>query len=197
MGNNILIIDNDKDICSVLERNLATEGYRTATAFNGFDGISKLKRDKYDLVILDLKLPDIYGTEVLKEIRSFNKSVAIVVLTGYPTIETAVETLKNHASDYIRKPFEVRHLKSVIQKELLRKSAQEKLGITDISGLGQKIKKLRKINEMSLDDLAAKTQLSKSFLSEVERKKKYPRLSTLQNIAEKLGVNIYFLFSEQ
>jgi DNA-binding NtrC family response regulator len=194
MENRILVVDDDRDVCGVLTRNLRNEGYNASFSNTGYGGIEEVKNGNYDLVFLDLKLPDMDGAEVLKRIRSFNKDIVVVVLTGYPSLDTAIETLKCHASDYILKPFKVSHLKHVIEKELLKKSVKEEFGIMEITDIGPKIKELRKKNKISLDVLAEKTNLSKSFLSEVERKKKFPRLSTLQSIARNLGVNVYLFF---
>lgn len=196
MKNKILIIDDDKDVCKTLTNNLSEEGYRTRFVFNGLDGVAKVKKEEYDLIILDLKLPDIYGTEVLKRIRSFNKEVVIIILTAYPSIETAIETLKNRASDYILKPFDINHLRVVIKRELVKRSTKEELRLTEITDIGRRIKELRKNKELTLDALAERTKLSKSFLSELERQKKFPRLDTLQTIARELGVSVYFFFKE-
>jgi len=196
MKHRILVIDDDKDICKFLKDNLAEEGYKTSYALNGLEGIERVKKEEYDLIILDLRLPDIYGTEVLKEIRSFNKQVVVIILTAYPSINTAIETFKNRVSDYILKPFDINHLRTVIQRELVNKSAKEELRLTEITSVGRRIRELRRNKKLSLDTLARRTKLSKSFLSELERKKKFPRLNTLQTIARDLGVSVYFFFKE-
>lgn len=194
MQNSVLIIDDDRDVCNVLMNILTGEGYQTYSVCSGTEGLEKIKKKKYDLIILDLKLPDISGTEVLRQIRNFDKDVSVIILTGYPEVDTAIAAFKNHAVDYIKKPFKVSNLRAVIQKELRKKSIKQDPGITEIKNVGIKIKSLRKKNEMSLGTLAEKTRLSKSFLSELERKKKFPRLSTLQTIAQELGVNVNLFF---
>ncbi len=196
METKILIIDDDRDVCTVLTRNLSEDGYQVQNAYNGIEGIKKVREGKYNLIILDMKLPDMDGIDVLKEIQNIDEEAAIIVLTGYPAVETAVETLKNKAIDYIVKPYKINHLRAIIQKELLRKSAEKEFGVIELSSIGKRIKRLRKMNDMSLDVLAKKTKLSKSFLSEVERKKKFPRLSTLETIAKNLGVSVSLIFKE-
>ena len=194
--NNILVIDDDKDVCEMLVKNLTYEGYRVETASTGNDGIKEIKRGKYDVVILDLRLPDIPGEEVLKKIKEIDAHVSVIILTAYPSVETAVHTMKNDAIDYIPKPFQVAQLKRLLDKHLLKKATSKEYGIRDIEDVGRRLHTIRKKRHMSLDILAEKTNLSKSFLSEVERRKKFPRLSTLKNIAKELGVDISLIFKE-
>ncbi|MFH1416263.1 MAG: response regulator [Elusimicrobiota bacterium] len=192
----ILIIDDDKDVCKVLKKNLSEEGYDVSAVFSGSDGIDSVSRKRFELLILDMKLPDMHGTKVLEKISEIDPSIAVIVLTGYPDIDSAVKTLKSQAVDYIQKPFKISELKAIVQKELLMVSARKEYGVTQIDNVGKRINQLRKKNEMSLDVLAERTDLSKSFLSEVERKKKFPRLSTLQRIAKELGVSVKLIFKE-
>lgn len=193
--NKILIIDDCTDLCDVLVRNLSEEGYKINSVNTGKEGIEELKRDLYNLIILDLKLPDMFGVEVLKEINSKYPDISVIILTGYPTLETAIETMKNNAFDYIKKPFNIDDLKKSIDMALLKNESKNKHNVTRIMEVGKRIKDIRKQKKMTLDKLAEKTNLSKSFLSEVERMLKYPRLSTLQVIANELEVDINLIFN--
>jgi len=195
-GKKVLVIDDDPDVCRVLGENLSDQGFQPATALSGGAGIEKARQEKYDLVILDLKLPDMAGIEVLRKIRSFDKDVVIVVLTGYPTVETAIETLKGTAADYLLKPFDVNHLISVIHRELAGRKAKSEMDLTEVLDVGERIRKLRRSRGMSLAALAEKSDLSKSYLSELERRKKSPGVDTLLSIARGLGVSVYFFFKE-
>ncbi|MFH1338669.1 MAG: response regulator [Candidatus Omnitrophota bacterium] len=193
----ILVIDDDRDVCEVLLKNLVSFGYDADSAFSGQEGIEKTKQGGYDLIILDLKLPDLYGTEVLKEIRKFNKDVVIIILTAYPSVETAIETLKNNqAADFIYKPFNIDHLRIVIESQLEHRKVKKDLILMGRADIGKEIKQARINKNLSLDMLARKTGLSKSFLSELERGKKYPRLDSLEKIAQALEVNVNFFFRE-
>lgn len=196
LGRKILVIDDDPDVCKVLGENLSDQGFHPSTALSGGDGIERARGEKYDLVILDLKLPDMAGIEVLRKIRSFDKDVVIVVLTGYPTVETAIETLKSSAADYLLKPFDVNHLISVIHRELAGRKAKAEMDLTEVLDVGERIRKLRRSKGMSLAALSEKASLSKSYLSELERRKKSPGVDTLLSIARGLGVSVYFFFKE-
>jgi len=190
----ILIIDDDKDVCDVLSRNLARDSYDVSCAYSGADGITMLKESVYDLVILDLKLPDMAGTEVLSAIREFNKKLSVVILTAYPSVDSAVSSFKSCIADYIKKPFKIDNIREVIRKELIRRQSEMETKITKIPDIGVRMKEMRRQKGWSLDVLAGKAGLSKSFLSEMERGGRCPRLDTLQRISAALGISVYFFF---
>ena len=192
MRKKILIIDDDKDVCQVLAKNLNEEGYDTSYELRGEGGVARVRRFQFDAVILDLKLPDMYGTDVMKKIRRFNQDIPIIILTGYPSLDSAVETIRQRGVDYLRKPFNVSDLRAVVQRAIDYKDYIPDTKLTKLRSIGRKIKEIRKSKKWSLDVLAEKTGLSKSFLSEMERAKRFPRLSTLQKIARVLEVNLQF-----
>src|SRR5213596_3627577 len=100
----ILIIDDDIDMCQLLSRFLQRKGFETDIATNGKKGIIAFKESAFDLVLCDFRLGDKEGTEVLKEIKLINHDVAVIIITGYSDIKTAVEIIKQGAFDYITKP---------------------------------------------------------------------------------------------
>lgn len=192
----ILIIDDDKDVCEVLSKNLTHDGYEAVYAFSGASGIEKTQEGKFDIIILDLKLPDMYGTDVLKQIQNNGQDIPVIILTGYPSLDSAIETFRNNGVDYLRKPFNINELRTTLTKALTAKPRIPKKKLTEIKNVGEKFKELRKSKRMSLDILADKTDLSKSFLSEMERARRFPRLDTLQKIARALDVDVHFFFNQ-
>lgn len=100
----ILIIDDEKNIRRSLDMILTGEKYKVQTAETGKEGIAACKKSGYDLVFLDLLLPDINGIEVLKEIKKVRENIVVVMMSGHGTIENAVESLKFGAYDFIEKP---------------------------------------------------------------------------------------------
>lgn len=114
----ILIIDDEEHMCWALDRAMRQEGYQTEVAYQGRDGLKVIREEAPSLVILDLRLPDMDGLEVLKEAREINPNLPIVMLTAHGTIETAIEAMKNGAVDYITKPFDLEELKLVIKQNL-------------------------------------------------------------------------------
>jgi len=114
----ILVIDDEPDIGWLFSKILSEEGYKVLISLNGEEGISKIKKEKPDLVFLDLKLPGMDGIEILKEIRTFDKDLLIIVLTAYETVKTAVEAMKLGAYDYLSKPVNIERIKTTIKNAI-------------------------------------------------------------------------------
>ena len=120
----ILVIDDEERMCWALERALNHEGYQVVTATRGLQGIELVTEIEPSMVILDLKMPDIDGIEVLKEIKRINTSIQVIMITAHGTIDTAIEAMKIGATDYITKPFKLEEL-NVLIKQALRVSDLE------------------------------------------------------------------------
>lgn len=100
----ILIIDDNNDICVLLEKFLGKQRYKTASAQRGEDGLSLLRKEPYDLVICDFKLPDTDGLDMLRRIKVLSPTTAVIIITGYSDVRIAVQALKYGAYDYVTKP---------------------------------------------------------------------------------------------
>jgi two-component system, NtrC family, response regulator HydG len=100
----ILIIDDNTDICVLLERFLGKQKYKTASAQRGEDGLQLLRKEPFDLVICDFKLPDTDGLEMLRRIKVLSPATAVIIITGYSDVRIAVQALKYGAFDYVTKP---------------------------------------------------------------------------------------------
>jgi len=116
--NTVLIIEDDKAIVDVLKMILEHDGFRIEKAFNGPTGIEKFKETAPDIVLLDIRMPKMDGIEVLQELRKLDKNSIIIMISGHGNIETAVQTTKLGAYDFISKPFDVERLKLTIQNGL-------------------------------------------------------------------------------
>lgn len=110
----ILIIEDDKAIVDVLRMILEHDGYSIFHAFNGQTGIEKFNEIKPNVVLLDIKMPRMDGIEVLQELRKIDQRPVIIMISGHGNIETAVQTTKMGAYDFIAKPFDVERLKLTI-----------------------------------------------------------------------------------
>ena len=102
----ILVIDDEPGIRLGCQRALRSEGYRVDTAADGEEGLQALASSEYDLVLLDMMMPGIGGLEMLERIRELDPNLVCVVITGYATVELAVEAIKRGAYDFIAKPFD-------------------------------------------------------------------------------------------
>jgi two-component system, NtrC family, nitrogen regulation response regulator NtrX len=120
--NTILIIEDDKAIVDITRMILEHDGYKIDHAFNGKDGLEKYKKINPDVVLLDIRMPKMDGIEVLQEVKKIDKDSIVIMISGHGNIETAVQTTKLGAYDFISKPFDVERLKLTIQNGLRYKN---------------------------------------------------------------------------
>ncbi len=114
----ILVVDDEPIMRDFLEETLVRAGYGVVTMPEGKSGLDEIRSSAYDLIISDLKMPGVDGLELLGETRKIQPDAAIVIMTAYATVETAVQALKAGASDYIMKPFTPDEIEHVIRKSL-------------------------------------------------------------------------------
>ncbi len=115
---NILIIDDEKDIRDGVERILTRMNCSVLKASRGDEGLKTLEKEKVAIVLLDMKMPGMDGMEVLRLIREMNETILVIVITGFATVETAIEAMKRGAYDFIPKPFEPDQLRIVINRAI-------------------------------------------------------------------------------
>lgn len=113
----ILAIEDDRRMRELLMEILSRNGCSVSPAKNGEERLDFLERRNFDLVITDLKMPDIDGITILSRAREINPESLVIVITAYGTVESAIEAMKLGAYDYIQKPFEPEELMLVIKKE--------------------------------------------------------------------------------
>ncbi len=121
-----LIVDDEKSLVDILSIILEDEGFSVEKAYS-FKDFQKIKDNYYDIAFIDLRLPDITGTELIPLIKSKNPETEIIMLTAYASPETAVDALKKGASDYISKPFDIKDIKKILNKVKSKIKIQENL----------------------------------------------------------------------
>ena len=130
-GGNILVVDDSEDMLEVLRRNLKLKGYKTYTVSNVEEAIKVLESTPMDLVITDLKMPGIGGIELIKHVRANYKNIEVLVITGYPSIQGAVDAVKTGAQEYLVKSFTDEELYDAVERAFdkinLRRSNQKHL----------------------------------------------------------------------
>ena len=139
----ILVVDDNRELREILEEYLRGEGDNVEGANNGKEALEKYRDNYYDLIITDLNMPELAGMELIKTIQQENEITEFVIITGYASMDSAVEAIKIGAFDYIVKPFRMEELKVVV------KNVREKV-------------RLKKLNTQLYDTL-------KSFYDEIER----------------------------
>jgi two-component system response regulator PilR (NtrC family) len=129
----ILIVDDDELIRKFLLDFFVDLNYEVVAAENGEDALRKFVPQSFDLVISDLVMPDMNGIELLKELIAKDDKVLFFLITGYPTLETAVEAIKNGAYDYIVKPFNLEDLRIKVERAVMTR--QLKSSLKKVSGI--------------------------------------------------------------
>jgi response regulator RpfG family c-di-GMP phosphodiesterase len=120
----ILVVDDERVIREILSDFLSLEGYVVRTVEDGQEALRELQRRSYNLVISDLKMPNMGGLELIEKITSLQIPVLTVIMTGFGTVETAIEAMKQGAYDYILKPFKVEEVVHIVQRGLDRQRLQ-------------------------------------------------------------------------
>jgi two-component system response regulator YesN len=172
MPYNILLVDDDNDFreefCELFD------DYHFIEAQNGREALDALaKPNEIDLVILDVKLPDMRGTKVLQEMKRMAPTLPVIILTGYSSKDVAIEALKGNADDYIEKPIDVDKAIESIRMLLERSGA----GSVDTEGTSGKIARIKSFldrnyhKKVSLDEAAALVCLSPKYLSRLFRER--------------------------
>ena len=128
----ILVVDDEKVIREILSDFLSMEGYVVRAVEDGAEALKELQRRSYNLVISDLKMPNMGGLELIERITDQQIPVLTVIMTGFGTVETAIEAMKRGAYDYILKPFKVEEVVHIVQRGLDRQRLQhENLRLKD------------------------------------------------------------------
>ena len=125
--NKILVIDDEEHMCWALEKGLRQEGYQVITATRGKQGLELLRNETPSLVILDLKMPEMDGLEVLIKAKDLLPNLPVIMITAHGTIDTAIEAMKLGATDYITKPFDLDELKLVVKQAIMVSHLQEEV----------------------------------------------------------------------
>lgn len=123
----ILIVEDDANIRESLSSILQQKGYNTDTAKNGREAIQKSKAKFFNLALLDIKLPDMEGTELLIKMQGNLPKMMKIMITGYPSLENAVEALNLGADAYVIKPVKSKKLLALIEEKLEEQSQVEKM----------------------------------------------------------------------
>lgn len=117
----VLVVDDEKFIRDIIADFLGMEGYIVRTAEDGSSAVSELERARYDMIISDLKMPKMGGLELLREVGKSHPDTLTVIMTGFGTVETAIDAMKRGAYDYILKPFKVEEIVHIVQRGLEKK----------------------------------------------------------------------------
>ena len=192
----VLVVDDDQEICDFMETFLTKDGFEVKTLSDPAEAPDEVKVGGYHLVILDLMMPNMDGVEVLERLRKIDSDVAVVIFTGYPSLDTAVKSMKLDAVDYLKKPFNPDEFREVIDRVMRKKGLLRTPEENLHRVIGETIRGLRKDRALTLKQMARRTGLSVALLSQIERAESSASISSLYKIATALDVRIQDLFGE-
>jgi len=160
----VLVVDDEKFIRDIIADFLGMEGYIVRTAEDGTSAVNELERARYDMVISDLKMPKMGGLDLLREVTRAHPDTLTVIMTGFGTVETAIDAMKRGAYDYILKPFKVEEVVHIVQRGLeKRRLTAENLRLREALSLYKVTEAIAA--SLSLDEIVA--TLGDSALDEV------------------------------
>jgi DNA-binding NtrC family response regulator len=122
----ILIVDDEEPFRTALSERLRVRGLATTAVGTGSEALEEIKKALYDVILLDIKMPEMSGIEALAEIKKINPSLEVIILTGHASVDTAVEITKLGGYDYLLKPCPLDELLGKIEQAHERKMAREK-----------------------------------------------------------------------
>jgi DNA-binding response OmpR family regulator len=190
----ILIVDDDESVCKVIQSALAHPDFVVDAVTSSIQIETRLRSQPYHVIILDYVLPNIETEQVLTWLREYQADASIIVVTGFPSVESALQCLRARTFDYLTKPFQISHLKRLVHrclesKGLLRLS---EAGLRE--ALGNAIRERRKGLGLTLAQMAQRTSVSLGYLSQIELGKNSASIETLYRISLGLGISMAELF---
>jgi two-component system response regulator PilR (NtrC family) len=158
----LLVIDDEKSMRDLMEMTLRKDGYQVDVASDGANALDLIRSIPYDLILTDVRMPQVSGIEILKKVKETSPETVVVVFTAYASAETAVEAMKNGAHDYITKPFKVVDIRATIRNALearalrvenrvLREEISQRVGFKDFIGNSPVMEKVFSVIEKIAD----------------------------------------------
>ena len=186
----ILVVDDDRENGKFLEEQLTGKGCKVTWYPNPKRALDAFRAGAYQVGILDLKMPQMSGVELFKLLRQKDPGIALIILTAYPSVDSALATLKTGAYDYLKKPFKIEDLKQIIRRLLEEKGFFIETEVHLNQKLGARIKEYRLRRQWTITELAQQTNLSKSLISQLENAKNSASLVSLAKIARSLKIRV-------
>jgi DNA-binding NtrC family response regulator len=191
----ILVVDDDQDVREYLSDFLTGEGYEVTTLGDSTEAVERIRDEVFHLVVLDLMMPKLSGLDLLSQIRAIDRDIAVVILTGHPSYETASASMRHDVSGYLPKPSTPAELREVIGRIVKKKGLVLRQEDELHAAIGKQIRDLRKARSLTLRQLARRTSLSVSLLSQIERAESSASVSSLFKVATALDVRLTDLFA--
>ena len=190
----ILVIDDDPGVCRVVQTALAHDGFTVDTVSDPTEVEARLGEGDYHIVIVDYVIPGLPAEQVLEWLRRHQPEASIIVVTGFPSIDSALNCLRARTYDYLTKPFQVANLQRVVLRCLESKGLLRLSEAALRESLGTVIRERRKALGLTLAQMARRTSVSLGYLSQIELGKNSASIETLYRISLGLGLRLADLF---
>lgn len=192
---NILILDDDPATCAVIQAALSNRDFQIETVSDPMLVESALtRRNHYHLIIMDYVIPGLEPDQVFGWVRDNQTDANIVVVTGYPSVDSALNCLRARTYDYVTKPFQVDQLREIVIRCLESKGLLRMTEDALREALGAAIRDRRKSMSLTLSNVSEKTGVSLGYLSQIELGKNSASIETLYRICLALGIKMSDLF---
>jgi len=190
----LLILDDDPQTCHLIQALLSNHGFVIDTLSDPSQVEGWLKGQQYHLIIMDYVLPGLEAETVLKWIQEYQPDSSVIVVTAYPTVESALNCLRARTYDYLTKPFQVEQLRSLVIRCLENKGLLRMTEEALRESLGNIIRDKRKTLKLTLQQMSDRTGVSLGYLSQIELGKNSASIETLYRICLALGMKMSELF---
>jgi DNA-binding response OmpR family regulator len=190
----ILIIDDDQAVCRLMVAALGRDGFQIDVVSQSAEVEQRLRARPYHLILLDYVLPGLKAEQVLEWVKEHQPDAAIIVVTGYPSVDSALRCLRARTYDYLTKPFQIANLQRVVTRCLEGKGLLRLSGAMLLESLGSAIREQRKARRWTLAQLAQRARISLGYLSQVELGNNSPSIESLYKICLGLGITLAELF---
>ena len=190
----LLIVDDDPAVGRLISAALAVNDFTVHVISDPQQIEAQLRKQPYHIVILDYVIPGLESAQVMEWVRNYQPDASVIVVTGFPSIDSALHCLRSHTYDYLTKPFQIEQLQRTVTRCL------ESRGLLRLSEealreqLGSAIRERRKGLGLTLAQMAQRTNVSLGYLSQIELGKNSASIETLYRIALGLRVRVADLF---
>lgn len=192
----LLILDDDPATCAVIQAALSNRDFQIDTVSDPMLVESVLSRkNHYHLIIMDYVIPGLEPDQVFGWVRDNQAEANIVVVTGYPSVDSALNCLRARTYDYLTKPFQVDHLREIVVRCLESKGLLRMTEDALREALGAAIRERRKALGFTLSNMSERTGVSLGYLSQIELGKNSASIETLYRICLALGIKMSELFT--
>jgi DNA-binding NtrC family response regulator len=190
----ILIIDDDVSVCNVIQEAVGNHGFTVDVVSRPEEVEGRLKSQSYHVIILDYVLPSLRTDDVLGWVRDYQSEASVIVVTAYPSVESAMQCLRARTFDYVPKPFNIVDLQRSVMRCLETKGLVRLSEAALRECLGEAIRQRRKALGLTLAQMARRTSISLGYLSQIELGKNSASIETLYRISLGLGIKMADLF---